>query len=158
MDPFTSTKPLFSCRNITFGTHGSLCADICVPNFLRNRHHWALLRAPNHCFPAGICHLAHMSPHRPTFMCPNPLGTAASGAFHEHQPIVSLHEYYTWHTRLPMNRHLWSKLRRMTPHIHTSSVGNVDLGYTRAIRSCISMHTCSHVSMHPGLQLSITLG
>ena len=155
MDPFTSTKPWFSCRNTTRGTHGSLWADICVPEFLRNRHYWTLLRAPSHCFPAGILHLAHTAPYEPTFVCQNLLGTATIGPSYEHKAIVFLQEYYIWHTRLPMGRHLWSKLPRMTPHIHTSFIGNVDLGYTRAIRSCISMHTCSQVSLHPGFQVSI---
>ena len=68
MGPFTSTKPLFSSRNTTLGTHGLLWADICVPKSLRNRHYWALLRAPNHCYPAGILHLAHMAPYEPTFV------------------------------------------------------------------------------------------
>ena len=63
-----SIKPLFSSRNITLGTHGSLWADICVPTSLMNRHYWALLRAPNHCFPAGILHLAHMAPYGLTFV------------------------------------------------------------------------------------------
>ena len=116
LGPFTSTKPWFSSRNTTLGTHGSLWADICVPKSLRNRRYWALLR---------------------------------------HQTMDFVDEYYTWHTLLPTGWHLWSKLPRMTPHIHTSFIGNVDLGYTRAIRSCISMHTCSQVSLHPGFQVSI---
>ena len=31
-------------------------------------HTWAILRAPNHGFPAGILHLAHMAPYGPTFV------------------------------------------------------------------------------------------
>ena len=81
LGPLTSTKPWFSCRNITLGTHGSLWADICVPKPLRNHHYWALLRAPNHGFPVGIVHLAHMAPYGPTFVCQNSLGTATIGPF-----------------------------------------------------------------------------
>ena len=68
MGPFTSTKPLFSSRNTTLGTHGSLWADICVPKSIRNHHYWGLLRAPNHGFPRGILHLAHMAPYGLTFV------------------------------------------------------------------------------------------
>ena len=115
--------------------------------FLKNRHYWALLRAPNHCFRAGILHLAHMSPYGPTFVCPSPLGTATSGPFNEHQPIVSLHEYYIWHTRLPIGRHLWSKYPRMTPHTHTSFVGNVDLGM-HAGHQIMHFHAYMQPSIH----------
>ena len=155
MGPLTSTKPLFSCKDATLGTHGSLWADICMPKFLRKIHYRALLRPQNHRFPARIVHWAHMAPYRLTFVCQIPLYTATIEPTYEHKTIVFLQESYMWPTWLPNGRHLWSKLPRMTPHIHTSFIGNVDLGYTRAIRSFISMHTCSQVSLHPGFQVSI---
>ena len=73
-----------------------------MPKFMGNRHYWALLQAPNHGFPAGILHLAHTAPYGLTFVCQNCLGTATLGPFYEHQTMVFLHEYDTWHTRLPM--------------------------------------------------------
>ena len=124
MDPLTSTKPLFSCRNLTLSSHGFLWADICDPNFLGNCHYCALLRTQSHCFPAGTVHLARMARYGPTF-------------------VVKISSYD------PPYSHI-----RMTPHTHTSFFGNIGLGYTRAIISCISMHTCSQVSMQPGFQLS----
>ena len=99
--------------------------------------------------------MAHMAPDMLTFVCQIPLYTATIEPTYEHKTIVFVQENYTWPTWLPNGRHLWSKLPRMAPHIHTSFIGNVDLGYTRAIRSCISMHTCSQVSLHPGFQVSI---
>ena len=38
------------------------------------------------------------------------LGTATIGPFYEHQTIVFLEEYYTWHTRLPMYLHLCAQI------------------------------------------------
>ena len=86
-----------------------------MPKSFKNNHYWAILRAQNHCFPAGILHLPHMAPYGPTFVvqiCS--YDTPYSHIFHwkrrlgihEGHQIVHFHAY-------------------MQPSIFTSRVSNI---------------------------------
>ena len=106
---FTSIKPWFSSRNTTLGTHGSLWADICVPKSLRNRHYWALFTSNKQWFSCRNITLGTHGSLWADICVPKSSGAATIEPFYEHKTIVFLHEYYTWHTGLPMSRHLCAK-------------------------------------------------
>ena len=73
-------------RQVTRGA--IVTGDPHVIQFLDKKvHTWVLLRAQNHCFPAGIVHLAHMVSCGPTFV------VKITRMIHEGHQIMHFHAY-----------------------------------------------------------------